>query len=185
MYCPNCGQQQVSGNLRFCSRCGLPLDLISEFLANGGTLPQLLELNKKTIFSRRNGVIFSLFWLLFFLLIVTPFWGILDVDKLAGMSAIIGIFGGLLLFLASLLFLRQPQKNYPFQQSAGDAAAVPANLTGNRYRGALPPQQTRPAQDYVSPMGSWRAPDTGDLLQPGSVTEGTTKLLQKDGKELE
>ena len=66
MFCPRCGQQQMSGDLRFCSRCGLPLGIVSEVLANGGTLPQLLELGKSSFFSRRNGAIFSLFWFIFF-----------------------------------------------------------------------------------------------------------------------
>ena len=26
----------------------------------------------------------------------------------------------------------------------------------------------------------WKAPDTGELVSPGSVTEGTTKLLSKE-----
>src|SRR4029453_6317519 len=38
MYCPNCGQQQVSGEMRFCSRCGLALTGLAEGLA-GGRLP--------------------------------------------------------------------------------------------------------------------------------------------------
>src|SRR5215813_9483820 len=35
MYCPNCGQQQVSGEMRFCSRCGLALSGLAEWLAGG------------------------------------------------------------------------------------------------------------------------------------------------------
>lgn len=180
MYCPSCGQQQASGNLRFCSRCGLPLGLIAEVLANGGVLPQLLKLNKKPFFSRRNGLIFSLFWFIFFLLIVTPFWGIVGVEELAGFSAIIGIFGGLLIFLASLFFLSKPPDNLINQQYLPNENAVPNYLRGNQAQQALPPQQTQPAQNYISPPGSWKAPDTGELVQPGSVVEGTTKLLKQD-----
>ena len=39
MYCPKCGQQQVSDNTRFCSRCGLPIDVLAEWLAGGGVKP--------------------------------------------------------------------------------------------------------------------------------------------------
>ena len=39
MYCPRCGQQQVSGELRFCARCGFPLVGVGELLAHGGLLP--------------------------------------------------------------------------------------------------------------------------------------------------
>src|SRR6476659_8596743 len=37
MYCPNCGQQQVSDEMRFCSRCGLALSGLMEWLAAGGS----------------------------------------------------------------------------------------------------------------------------------------------------
>src|SRR5215212_1860076 len=36
MYCPNCGQQQISDEMRFCSRCGLALSGLAEWLAGGG-----------------------------------------------------------------------------------------------------------------------------------------------------
>lgn len=38
MYCPRCGQQQTSGELRFCPRCGLKLDPVRACLpeADGG-----------------------------------------------------------------------------------------------------------------------------------------------------
>jgi hypothetical protein len=34
MFCPQCGHQQVSDNIRFCSRCGLSLGLVTDVLAN-------------------------------------------------------------------------------------------------------------------------------------------------------
>ncbi|MCW5958681.1 MAG: zinc ribbon domain-containing protein [Pyrinomonadaceae bacterium] len=179
MFCPRCGQQQSSGDLRFCSKCGLPLGIISEVIANGGTLPQLLELGKKSFFSRKNGLIFSLFWFIFFLLIMAPFWGIVDVDELAGMSAIIGIFGGLMIALFSLLVLKPAAKELPeFMQN--HPPPVPAQFAGSRSQQALPPQQSQPVGDYFAPQGSWKTPDTGELAQPNSVTENTTKLLKKE-----
>ena len=33
MYCPNCGQAQISSEMRFCSRCGLALSGLAEWLA--------------------------------------------------------------------------------------------------------------------------------------------------------
>lgn len=178
MFCPRCGQQQASGDLRFCSRCGLPLGIVSEVLANGGTLPQLLELGKKSFLSRKNGAVFSLFWFIFFVLILTPFWGIVDVEELAAISAVTGVFGGLMILLFSLLVLKPAKKEMP--QFLQQANAVPNHLQGTQSQTALPPQQTQSAQEYVSPANSWKAPDTGELARPGSVTENTTKLLNKD-----
>lgn len=39
MYCPRCGQQQASEALRYCSRCGFPLEGVAGLLAGGGLAP--------------------------------------------------------------------------------------------------------------------------------------------------
>lgn len=39
MYCPHCGQQQVSDITKFCSRCGFPLEGAMAVLLSGGLLP--------------------------------------------------------------------------------------------------------------------------------------------------
>ena len=178
MYCPGCGQQQISNETKFCSRCGLPLSLVSEVIFYGGYLPQLAEMNKgkKRLFSRRNGLAFSLIWCLFFLLIMAPLWGILDLDKMAGASAVIGIFGGLIMMISSFMFLKKEPRfaSDPRKYQSPGQYDLPANPGYS----ALPPQQSVPASVYAAPTtGSWR--DTNDL-QPTSVTEGTTKLLEKD-----
>src|SRR5688572_1304871 len=36
MFCPQCGHRQVSNEMRFCSRCGLPLDLVTDLLDGSG-----------------------------------------------------------------------------------------------------------------------------------------------------
>jgi hypothetical protein len=84
--------------------------------------------------------------------------------------------GGLLRMAYAILF------------EAGASASLPASA--NRFQNqrelsglsadaaALPPQQTYPAGAYTSHgTGRWR--DTNDL-EPLSVTDSTTKLLEKD-----
>ena len=39
MFCPQCGQRQVTNEARFCSGCGFPLNVVVELLANNGQLP--------------------------------------------------------------------------------------------------------------------------------------------------
>jgi uncharacterized protein with PQ loop repeat len=179
MFCPRCSQEQVSEETKFCSRCGFPLGLVSEILTYGGFLPQLAETKKsKKRLTRRNGLYFSLFWFMFFSMILTPFWAIVDVEELAAISAVVGSIGALILVIASFAFLKKAPKN-------NDASnhEMPDYKTQNLYAArqtALPPQQTQPVQNYVSPANSWKAPDTGDLVQPGSVTESTTRLLRKE-----
>lgn len=40
MHCPKCGQQQVLDEMRFCSRCGFALGIVTELILTGGTLPE-------------------------------------------------------------------------------------------------------------------------------------------------
>ena len=183
MHCPSCGQQQVSNETKFCSRCGLPLGLVSEVLSHGGFLPQLAELNnrKRSIYTRRNGLAFSLIWFLFFLLIMAPLWGILNVDKLAGASAVIGIFGGLIWLVSSLMFLKKERPVVFHNQQAYPPMPNQYDLQGQPVYPALQPQQSVPASVYTAPAaGRWR--DTNDLERAGSVTEGTTRLLHEEDK---
>lgn len=180
MHCPRCGQQQISDQTKFCSRCGFQLGLVGELLANGGFLPQLAELykGKTTWFSRKNGVIFSILWFIFFVMMVPAFFGIAGEDDAAGVSAVFGVFTTMMLLIISFAFLKRAPKSYELAPHQMPAAQ---SLYGNSAMGALPPQQSQPASTYMPPEGSWRAPDTGDLVKrPGSVTEGTTKLLKKD-----
>jgi len=178
MYCPRCSQHQVSEETKFCSRCGFPLGLVSEILAHGGFLPQLAELYKsKKWLTRKNGVVFSFMWTIFFLLFLASLWGIADVPELAGASAVIGIFGGLMLLIASLVFLKSGSND------AFPASELPNANVNNLYEAkgrGLPPQQSQPAQSYAPPANSWKAPDTGEFSRPRSVTEGTTKFLDKE-----
>jgi hypothetical protein len=105
----------------------------------------------------------------------TAFLGILDApEELIGIIAITGVFGAIMIILASLVFF--PSSKMPMQ-SLPQFQAPPAEMYG-KDRIALPPQQSVPASVYAAPQtGSWR--DTSDL-QPTSVTEGTTKLLERD-----
>lgn len=181
MHCPRCGQQQISEQTKFCSRCGFQLGLVAEIIVHGGTLPQLAELNtKSTLFTRKNGIVFSVFWFILWVPLLTSIiGGILDLDDLGSMCALIGVFGGLMILLASLIYLKPAPKNYNFP-AAPLPRANPAVLYEQSSQQALPPQQSQPVSSYVAPEGSWRAADTGDFARPGSVTDNTTKLLKKD-----
>ena len=186
MYCPRCGQHQISEETKFCSRCGFQLGIVSELLANGGFLPQLAELykGKQKLFTRRNGVIFTVLWFIFFVMMVPAFFGIAGEDDAAGVSAVFGVFTSMMLLILSLAFLKKASTVSPFAQNDLGPASVPSSLAGGVSVPSLPPQQSRPADAYMPPVGAWRAPTTGELQnRVGSVTEGTTKLLKKDDPE--
>lgn len=180
MHCPRCGQQQVSEETKFCSRCGFQLGLVAELLANGGFLPQLAELYKgrSTLFTRKNGLIFTALWFILFVMMIPAFGGLADAEEVSAVSAVFGLFSTMMLFILSLAFLKRAPKAYELKQL--DPMNQAAALYGNANRNALPPQHSVPATEYTAPQGGWRAPDTDDLVRPASVTEQTTKLLKKD-----
>lgn len=177
MFCPRCSQEQISEQTKFCSRCGFPLVLVAEVLAHDGFLPQLAEANaNKSYWTRKNGLLFAFFWFMLFCLIMAPMFGVMDIDVLAGMSAILGTMGGIFLAVFSLVYLKKESKNDEIYNQA-----LPNYKSRNLYQAqpnVLPPQQHQTAQSYVSPTDKWKAPDTGELVQPGSVTDGTTRLLK-------
>ena len=182
MHCPGCGQQQISTETKFCSRCGLPLGLVSEVLSHGGFLPQLAELHnkKKSLFTKKNGVMASVFWFIFFVPLLTSiFGGVFGIDVLGSICALIGVFGGLMIFIFSLVFLPSSRPAYvPYPRMMQGMPQVPGLYAPHQQ--ALPPQQTMPVSTYAPPKaGRWR--DTNDL-EPASVTESTTRLLTKEEK---
>jgi len=181
MHCPSCGQQQISNETKFCSRCGLPLGVIAEVVSYGGYLPQLAELDKQaqTKWTRKNGLFFALFWFIFWVPLMTSiFGGVLDIEVLGELSALVGVFGSLLIFIYALGFMKRPVRYLdPRHYSPSQA---PQHLGGNVPANALPPQQSMPASSYAAPhAGNWR--DTNDLVP--SVTESTTRLLDEEEQQ--
>jgi hypothetical protein len=155
----------------------MPLTVVAEVVAHGGSLPQLEQLGKKKkFFTKKNGVVVGLFWFIFFTMFCTAFFGIVNApDELVALCAITGVFGSMMIILASLIFLPSSKIKFPFTMPV---AAPPQGLYGQPQQGALPPQQSQPANQYRPPgAGSWR--DTNDL-QPTSVTESTTRLLSDE-----
>lgn len=182
MHCPRCGQQQVSEDIKFCSRCGFPLGLVSEILAYGGYLPQLAELHKqdKKWLTRNFGLKISVIWFLLLDFILVPLAAIADAPgEFVAFLAVVGFCGALLMAVLSFLFLPKEKKSLPLPNELPNQAQ--AYLGGNSNQtNALPPTASHPVSAYAPPTaGSWKAPETGELI-PRSVTEGTTKLLQKD-----
>ncbi|MGI8494455.1 MAG: zinc ribbon domain-containing protein [Pyrinomonadaceae bacterium] len=182
MHCPRCGQQQVSDNVKFCSRCGFLLELIPEILANGGILPQLAELNKnKKWLTRKNVIKTGLVWMIFMWLVVAPLGGISNVDEITALGGILGFAGIVLSFVIAFLFLNKESK-FTNSHVSFRTDAMPQNLSGNASQNALPPQQSVPISSYTPPPpANANRCDTGDFLSPlPSVTDPTTKLLKKE-----
>jgi hypothetical protein len=174
MHCPKCGQQQISEETRFCSKCGFLLTGIATVVATGGLIPeQRSGIAGSSSSPRRRGIMQGLFiFLLSFLIVpITAMISIaLNIEPfLVAIAAVLFGVGGLLRNVYAFMF-----------ESGAARPTFNENLISEmRSSPALPPSQSIPASAYTSPTGAWR--DTNDLQrQPGSVTDSTTKLLQKD-----
>jgi ribosomal protein L37E len=179
MYCPQCGQQQASAEMRFCSRCGFPLARIAEVLAQGGVMATHdATIQRDKISPRQRGIRQGAMLMMSTMLVVPIIVFailLLHVDKLIPLiplSAVVCFVGGLLRIIYALLFedVAPPSAQASVNTSASSA---PSELNSPSHNAqALPPAPGRPAQDWR------RRPETAEIIQPPSVTENTTRILK-------
>ncbi|MBD0325744.1 MAG: hypothetical protein ICV68_04900 [Pyrinomonadaceae bacterium] len=181
MYCPQCGQQQVSGEVRFCSRCGFPLGGVIELLANGGNLPtRELATESRKRSPRYEGVRQGV--IMFFIgAVLVPLLGILNsyqtngstlLEILVPISAVLFFVGGFMRILYAAIFEEGAPTAYTQPASMPyTPPPTPPQLNVGVRASALPPAQS-------IPVSAWRQrPNTAEIIQPPSVTENTTRLL--------
>ncbi len=171
MYCPKCGQQQLSDNTRFCSRCGIPITGLAEWLASGGELAVRNEENATMMSAspKRKGIRrgAKLMFLSGVLMPVFFFFSLLIGAPIPLLIPITIFLIGLSLMLYARLFSEEalPVKSQQAQPSRLD---------------------TMPSSAALPPSSSIRMHDVGGQqvrtaeLAPPSVTEHTTKLLNKE-----
>ena len=180
MFCPNCGQEQVSKETKFCSRCGFLMVGVLGLIATGGNVPQFLPTDPKTVSPRKKGL--KQGGVLFLLgIFLVPFLGVLTnilyfSTYFVGLAAIVFFLGGFLRMVYALIFESGNPADKTLEENVFQTAQKLLNKQPKQNE--LPPQQSIPVNSYIPPIqGNWR--DTNDL-SPTSVTDNTTKLLQKD-----
>jgi hypothetical protein len=180
MYCPQCGQQQVSDVTRYCSRCGFLLEGVSVVMATGGVVPaRYIQPDNQQLSPRSKGVRQGAVLMLSTFLVV-PIVAILSVNLLYGVSHIIiplaAIFcfvGGLLRMLYALL-MEDAYPQMDIDQMAGYSPPAMSQFERPARNATLPPAAANAAT-------GWRPrADTGEIAHPPSVTENTTRLLDKE-----
>ena len=160
----------------FCSRCGFLLTGTAELIQTGGIIPQMTHSAPKGMTPRRKGIKQGIFILLLTFLvvpIVSLFTMAINVEPYVPAICAVALFMGGMLRMA-----------YAGMFESNETATVPTDInqliTRQRTAAALPPQHSVPIPAEIpfrAATGTWR--DTSDL-QPHSVTDGTTKLLEKE-----
>jgi hypothetical protein len=177
VYCPRCGQEQFTPEIRFCSRCGFLMSGMAEVVLKGGL--NQVDAEPKPISPRRKGLKHGGGWFLLGILVVpilAVFYELFRFpNQFVGLAAIIFFLGGLLRMIYALLFESGNPAEYTLEENVYHAAQ---KLRGKKPNiKELPAQQSIPIDAYA-PLNqpNWR--DTNDL-EPHSVTENTTKFLEK------
>ena len=171
MYCPNCGQQQISDDMRFCSRCGLALSGLAEWLA-GGRVPATRDDDAQvaTMSPRRKGIRRAA-KMMFFSAVLFPVFLVISLAINHGELMVIPIltfFVALVLMLYARLF---SAKTAP----VNNQVAQTSTLNSSSTRGSLPPAANNPLPGFGRQQVR-----TNELAQPPSVTENTTRLLDDE-----
>ena len=182
MFCPQCGQQQVSDAARFCSRCGFQLGAVAGLLTTGGrgAAPEpAFEAVPAPPSPRRKGaqlggkLMLTGAFLIPTLAIMSELIGTPEELPLLGVIAFVA---GLFRLLYALLFEDGPYRRQLQRQPA--YVPQPQFEQPPQAVSALPPPQSQPARSYVP-----QRPDTAEMAYRPSVTEGTTKLLERERDE--
>jgi hypothetical protein len=150
MFCPKCGQEQTSESVRFCSRCGFKLNTVGEALAT-----RLIKI--------------AMYLVLTVCAILG--WGSITAGpNYMQVRVIITLIAAITFYL---LFSRD-LKHIFYTLFPQDIEQIKQVGPVSR-ESALPPAQSIP----VPTPGAHRV-NTADMVQPPSVTEQTTILLDKN-----
>lgn len=175
MFCPQCGQQQPSDEVRFCPRCGLSLlphavllaavnNTASDNATTGLSGAQLPAPAKKRVGKRRAAK------LIFFSVVLFPIFLAFSLMVDTGEPLLVP-FAMFLTGLAWWAYVRLFGDELPAAPRAGSRR----DLKSGANRPALGAQQFVPASSFDRQRA-----DTAEMARPPSVTEHTTTLLDKD-----
>lgn len=170
MFCPNCGQQQATDELRFCSRCGFQLGVVRAVVAAGDTQAATRPPDRA---QRKKDMTIGAALMFGCALLAAAIT--VSVPPASSARIVLLLIFWLLLSLAINL---RPLWRYFFGGSAAhETKGVPetASLGGSKAAAPLPPTQSAPAQFLRAPRF-----DTAEVVGPPSVAERTTNLLGRE-----
>jgi len=173
MYCPNCGQQQVSDEMRFCSRCGLALSGLTEWLAAGASPIKPADQDQVAMDSPRRKGLRRGAKLMFFSLVL---FSISLVVSLAINEGAVMLLPCALLFV-SLVWILYARLFIPKTKSVSPPVLQAPSVQSHTFESNSARAPLNPATIMsIPPISQVK---TNELAQPPSVTENTTRLLDE------
>ncbi len=175
MFCPKCSQQQVSEDVRFCSRCGFQMHVVAHLLETNGALvgfeaeePEKPSLYRRITSSAGAKVMFVsvvLFIFTFILALIT------DAPEILIFPFLLFVIGTAML-LYKLIFGEKT--------SAGkteESSYKTKNLKRAESQNKLPPAQIEPVSFYESPRRK-----TGELRPTAAERNRTDDEIARTGR---
>lgn len=165
MFCPRCGQQCLT-DVRFCSRCGLPLDVIAEVTANqGAAIHAEVDAAFSTRSPRKKGIRIGTLLMLAAVAMTPLFLGLCFM--MDGGEPLLAPLTVLLTGLCFVLYSRAFGNGFP------------SSRKHQAYHVATPPKTPAlilPQRPSIDGFGS-RKVNTSDMAEPPSVTDHTTQFF--------
>lgn len=164
IFCPQCGSQRISTEVRFCSRCGFNLESVEQLVATGGLTLATVGTSSE-ISPRKKGIRLGAKIL---------FSSIVTFPVIIAMCVAFDTPGPLVFsFLLFLLGVSHMSYARLFLEDVPRTSGQLPVMNGVPPVGALPVY--RAPVSFTSPRGA----TTGELQAPPSVTEHTTNLLDR------
>jgi hypothetical protein len=174
MFCPKCSQEQISEETSFCSRCGFQLNVVKAILSDRQTQSGELIKPGKTL-RVRDMTIGA-----FFMFVLALIGAAITVDMPASHSAriivLVMVWMGLTLLLnikPIIQYFLRGDSSTPSAEESSSSKIISKIFSRNKK--SLPEAPSIPAADFVS-----RDAKTAEMVQPPSITEPTTNLLNKN-----
>jgi hypothetical protein len=171
MFCPKCGQQS-SDEVRFCPKCGLQLDGLAAYVAGKEHAPVVTPAPPAPLMTARRRGMRRGAKLMFICAVLLPAAALLAFEDDAPGPLLLVLTGG----LAGLLWL-------VYSWLFNDNVLPVGKDAARRDLAAAADRPALGAPPFVPAASFGQQPQrvhTAELVQPHSVTEHTTKLLDRD-----
>lgn len=178
MYCPKCSQQQVSDEMRFCSRCGFSLTAVRELIASDSSLVERVAEAQAGQSSRnQRGVRKGAYMMLASLVLALVVGLLTAVDDVFAVLLLLPVLCFVIGFVRVLYGVFFAEKRTPMVK--GTASQSRSVIPGQLGTPTRSPELSAPR---VAPIESFTAQrvETAEMVQPRSVTENTTRLLDEE-----
>ena len=178
MYCPKCSQEQISDEMRFCSRCGFSLIAVRDLVASGNALVKP-EGETPQLSCGQRGVRRAA-WMLLASVALASFVGFLtamddDFAVFFMFPFLIFIIGLSLMLYGVFIADKRAARKKAAALQLQLAASMQAQLNAAPRTPELYPSRMTPDESFAA-----RRPQTAEMVRPPSVTENTTRLLDED-----